>query len=219
MSYQTTDVSTVGQMQLLAQRIQAGLNTTIKYVSVSGNTISFYKNASGTGTPEFTIDFPQEFFLDQTKTVFVQKFTFDATTYAGATNPNLDGKPVMVLAVKGTDGSTTSTTYSFLNMAALVDTYTAKTGDSAKILNIAGYEIEFKIDPSSDIVSVTANGLKVDASGKANKVANPTAGNVAGVDANGNPMDTGIPSANVLTTANIATDAEVNEMLAEVFGD
>lgn len=51
------------------------------------------------------------------------KFKFDAATYPGATDPKLDGKPVMVLAVKGENPD--SCTYSFLSMAALVDTYKA----------------------------------------------------------------------------------------------
>lgn len=45
------------------------------------------------------------------------KFKFDAATYPGATDPKLDGKPVMVLAVKGENPD--SCTYSFLSMAAL----------------------------------------------------------------------------------------------------
>lgn len=65
-----------------------------------------------------------------TKTTFVAKFKFDAATYPGATDPKLDGKPVMVLAVKGENPD--SCTYSFLSMAALVDTYKAKvTGKDA----------------------------------------------------------------------------------------
>ena len=139
MAYQTSDLVNVGQLKSLAQRTKAGLDTAIKYASVSGNTISLFKTADGSGTADFTIDFPQEMFLDQTKTEFVSNFTYSTTKYPGATDPNLDGKPVMVLAVKGTDGTTNTVTYSFLNMASLVDTYTVKTGDSTKVLSISGY--------------------------------------------------------------------------------
>lgn len=158
---------------------------------------------------------PKELFLDQTKTVFVPSFAFNQTAYPGATNPNLDGKPVMVLAVKGVDNTNPSDTtkqtltYSFLDMSTLVDTYTAKAGDSAKILNIAGYEIEVKIDPSADNhISVTNNGLMVDVSDKADKVTNATAGNIATLDANGNLVDSG---------RTFATDTEITDMLAEAF--
>ena len=165
---------------------------------------------------------PVEMFLDQAKTRFVQSFAFTQETYPGGTDPNLNGKPVLVLALKGIDHNNNdaeTTTYSFLNMETLVDTYTAKAGDSAKILNIAGYEIEVKIDPSNDnAIEVTANGLKVNISGKADKVVNATAGHVASLDANGNLADSGVIAANILTTYDVATDAEATEMIDEIFG-
>ena len=165
---------------------------------------------------------PVEMFLDQAKTRFVQSFAFTQETYPGGTDPNLNGKPVLVLALKARDhnnNNAETVTYSFLNMETLVDTYTAKAGDSAKILNIAGYEIEVKIDPSNDnAIEVTANGLKVNISGKADKVANATAGHVASLDANGNLADSGVIAGNILTTADVATDAEATEMIDEIFG-
>lgn len=66
-----------------------------------------------------TLNLLNEMFLDQTKTTFVNNFAWSEETYPGSTNPNLNGKPVMVLAVKGTYPETT--TYSFLDMDALVD--------------------------------------------------------------------------------------------------
>ena len=181
-------------------------------------------------------DLPTEMFLDQAKTTFVPSFAFSAETYAGATNPNLEGKPVLVLAVKGVDNSTKTETftYSFLDVSTLVDTYTAKAGASAQILNIAGYEIEVKFDNTltssanglgvavsavaNNAITKQSDGLHVDISGKADKVASATAVHVAGLDANGNPTDTGIVATNVLTKADVATDAEVEEALNGVFG-
>ena len=164
---------------------------------------------------------PVEMFLDQAKTRFVQSFAFTQETYPGGTDPNLNGKPVLVLALKTRDhnnNNAETVTYSFLNMETLVDTYTAKAGNSAKILNISGYEIEVKIDPSNNAIEVTANGLKVDISGKADKVANATAGHVASLDKNGNLADSGVVAANILTTADVATDEEATEMINEIFG-
>ena len=180
-------------------------------------------------------DLPVEMFLDQAKTTFVGNFAFNATTYAGATDPNLDGKPVLVLALKGVNNATKAETitYSFLDMQTLVDTYTAKAGASAQILNIAGYEIEVKFDSTlttsanglgvavsavaNNAITKQADGLHVDMTGKADKVANATAGHVAGLDASGNVTDTGIVAENVLTTANLTTDEEVEEALSGVF--
>ena len=184
---------------------------------------------------------PTEMFLDQAKTAFIPNFAFNGTTYAGASNPNLDNKPVLVLAVKGidhTNNDAETTTYSFLDVSTLVDTYNTAAGNSSKVLTIAGYTVTFNVSADTNNavevlndgiavrVSTTANnaltkdtnGLFVDITGKADKAANPTAGHVAGLDANGNPTDTGIVAANVLTTADVATDAEVSEMLTEVFG-
>lgn len=184
---------------------------------------------------------PQEMYLDNTKSAFVENFVFNATTYPGATNPNLDGKPVLVFAVKTVDHTNSNAetlSYSFLNLLTLVDVYTVKAGDSTKVLNLAGHEFEFKVSAdtgnavevlndgiavrvsttANNALTKDANGLYVNITGKADKVSNATAGHVAGLDANGNPTDTGIVAANVLTTADVATDAECAEMLAEVFG-
>ena len=180
-------------------------------------------------------------FLDQAKTAFIPNFVFNGTTYAGASNPNMDNKPVLVLAVKGidhTNNDAETITYSFLDVSTLVDTYTAASGDSAKILTINGYTIAVNISADTNnavevpndgiavrVSSTTnnaltkdANGLYVDITGKTDKVTNATAGNVAGLDASGNLTDSGLVAANILTTADVATDAEVAEMLDEVFG-
>ena len=103
-------------------------------------------------------------------------------------------------------------------METLVDTYTAKAGNSAKILNISGYEIEVKIDGSSlNHISVTNNGLMVDVSDKADKVASATNGNVSSLDANGNLVDSGIAKDNIIQVSNVALDTEVAEMINGVF--
>ena len=158
---------------------------------------------------------PKELFLDQAKTVFVPSFTFKDETYPGATNPSLDGKPVMVLAVKGVDNASPADTtkqtitYSFLDMSTLVDTYKTKSGITSQAFTIAGYEFEVHLDPSADNhLSVTPNGFMVDVSDKADKVTGAVAGNIATLDANGNLVDSG---------RTFATDAEITEMLAEAF--
>ena len=63
---------------------------------------------------------PADQFLDLNKTVFANPFTWSSVQYPGSVNPNLDGKPVLVLAL--TDG--TDVSYSFLNMEDLIDIYT-----------------------------------------------------------------------------------------------
>lgn len=225
---------TKGEISSLAKAFKSG--------EVTGNTVKLYTSEDKSGTPAFSFDFPAELFLDQTKTKFVGEFTFDADTYAGATDPNLEGKPVMVLAVKG---ESDTITYSFLNMASLVDTYAAKVGDGTATVTVNGYEISVDVNVSTEADNALvkkADGLYVpkaevvDISGKTDKVRDATAGNFAGLDANGNLTDSG-KSANDfskveasatagaikvdgtdVTVVEIATDAEVDEMLNEVFG-
>lgn len=122
---------------------------------------------------------PKEQFLDTVKSTFVQNFTFSAQTYPGATDPSLNGKPVLVLALTAidhTNNNAETTKYLFVDLGFLADT------------------------------------------GKADKVGSATAGNIASLDANGNLVDGGKAAADVLTTADVATNAECAEMLAEVFG-
>lgn len=192
---------------------------------VDGNTVKFYTSADQTGAAAFTMDFPAEMFLDQTKTNFVPKFTFSEETYPGATNPNLNNKPVMVLAVKG-DGDSVS--YSFLNMAALVDTYKAKTEGkhASTTVEISGYEVDVKVNISAEEgnqLQLKDDGLfvpapaAVDLSGKADKVTGATGGNLAALDANGNLTDSGVAGAEVLTSADISdfTAEEIAALLAD----
>ena len=115
-------------------------------------------------------------------------------------------------------------------MAALVDTYTAKTQgkDASTTIEISGYEVEVKVNISKEadnILELKDDGLYVpkpketDISGKADKVAGATEGNFAALDANGNLTDSGKKSADFVATTDIASDAEVAEVMKEVFGE
>lgn len=194
--------------------VQAAANAAIKSLGVDGNTVNFYTSTDKSGTAAFSVDFPSELFLDQTKTTFVAKFKFDAATYPGATDPKLDGKPVMVLAVKGENPD--SCTYSFLSMAALVDTYKAKAvgKDASTTVTIAGYEVDVKVNVSAaagNALVLKDDGLYADISGKADKVKNATVGNLAALDASGNLTDSGKKPADFVaaeTGKRLMTDAE-----------
>ena len=211
MAYNVNQKVTLGQLELLTAKIPPAISAAIA-------------------------ELPKEQFLELLKTEFIPNFTFNATTYAGATDPNLNGKPVEVFAVKQVDHTNNNAqtiTYSFLDLSSLLNIYTTKTGATSQVISIAGYEIEFKFDNTltssasglgvavsavaNNAITKQSDGIHVDISGKSDKVANATAGNLAGLDANGNLTDSGVIAANVLTTADVATDAEVNEMLAKYF--
>lgn len=154
---------------------------------------------------------PAEMFLNHTKSNFVPNFAWSAVAYPGSTNPNLEGKPVFVFGIDSVDNATkaVTTTYSFMDMSSLVDTYTTKAGVTSQAMTISGYEVELKFDPSANnSLQVTANGLLVDVTGKMNRVTTAVEGNIATFDANGNVVDSG---------HTFATDTEVTDMLADLF--
>lgn len=85
---------------------------------------------------ETVSNLPAEQFLDLTKTKFVNSFAWSTATYPGSTNPSLEGKPVLVLALKDEKDNVK---YSFLNMFDLVDQYV---GDGTVV--VSGNNISHK---------------------------------------------------------------------------
>lgn len=251
MAYNDKNLAKLAALESLATRIEAELTplaqsvaTALKSGKVDGNTVSLYTSADKTGAPAFTFDFPVEMFLDQAKTAFISKFTWTAEIYPGSADPGLNGKPVMALAVKGDNGAVT---YSFLDMAALVDTYKPKaTGkDASTTVTVEGYEVEVKVNISAEAdnqLQFKKDGLyvpkpaAVDLSGKTDKVSGAAAGNFAALDADGNLTDSGKKPGDFskveasgtagaikvdgvdVAVVGIATDAEVKDMLDKVFG-
>lgn len=240
----TTKLVNLGHLEDLAQRVNDRLeelendDTALRKVVVNGNTIEFY-NVTDTTNAEavYTVDFPEEIFLDQAGTTLVENFAWSAATYPGSTNPNLDGKTVLVLAIKGDKETNPTTKYSFVNLEKLIDIYTA----SDASLVIDGYKIKVNIDSDEgNMLGLGANGLMVDGSGKVDKVTGATTGNVALFDSDGGIANSTIVGADVLTkianaTADhivlvnadgtikdggvgIATNEEVTVMLNEVMG-
>lgn len=194
--------------------VQTAANAAIKSLGVDGNTVNFYTSTDKSGTAAFSVDFPSELFLDQTKTTFVAKFKFDAATYPGATDPKLDGKPVMVLAVKGENPD--SCTYSFLSMAALVDTYKAKAvgKDTSTTVSIAGYEVDVKVNVSAaegNALTLKEDGLYVS---PAKVEASDTNGNIK---VNGKEVTVYTEPANVLHTEDVEdfSAEDIAAMLAD----
>ena len=217
MPYDVNHLVTIGELKQTAQVFKLEADKALKSLSVSGRTISFFTTEDGSGTAAATVDIPKDLFLDQAQTKFESNFEFTAAKYPGAVNPSLEGKPVFVLAVKGSNDPASGTasdtiSYSFLDVSALVDTYTVKAGDSAKILSISGYEVEFKISSvAGNIITANSDGIYA-----TNRLASFTQGNIVTSDANGAPQDGAIPASTILVDSDVATMAEINEMLTEV---
>lgn len=153
-----------------------------KAVNVKDNKINFYKNPSPVegAAADASIDIPVEYFLDQTKTIFVQEFAWSADDYEGSENPNLEGKPVLVMAVKGDDDSIS---YSFVNLEALIDVYTTENTKTVSMEIGEGNVIKANVNVSAEegnIIAIKDDGLYAEAildiSGKADKLVNPEDG-------------------------------------------
>lgn len=229
MAYDVNKLAKLASLKALAEKIvsdfakktelapvKAAANAAFKSGKVEGNKVKLFTSTDKTGVAAFEFDFPVEMVLDQAKTAFVPQFTWSLETYPGSEDPGLNGKPVMVLAVKGSDGSVT---YSFMGMASLVDTYKAKVSgkDASTTVTIAGYEVDVKVNISKElnnVLEVRADGLyvpKTDISGKADKVQPAVDGNFAGLDASGNLIDSGKKAADFVAAEagkRLMTDAE-----------
>ena len=165
--------------------------------------LNFYANV-GDSTAIKSIDLPAELFLDQVHTTFVGNFNFAGGGYTNATNPNLDGKPVLVIAVKDNAASPT-VTYSFLNMEALVDTYAPLNNG----ISISGYSIGARISATAgNLLSIAADGLLVGHDDSKVDTVAGAAGNIVVFGADGAIADSG---------SKFATDAEVAELINQYF--
>ena len=202
-AYQTTDLVTVGQVKTLTQRIALRLtaleNTTIKSVVVDNNALKFYScvkaDIQQNTVPVETVDFPEEIYLSQTGTNIVENFVFSTATYPGATNPNLDGKTVLVLAVRGDATTNQTVKYSFVNMTGLLDDFIPK-----DTLAGAGNLAEWQSDGTITDSNIAGAGVLTTISGS-------TADNLMAFGSDGKVTDSGHA---------IATDAEFTDMLDEV---
>lgn len=133
----------------------------IKSVIFKDNSILFYNkpNATAEDAADFTVDLPAEFFLDQTKTVFVPNFAWSAETYPASTDPSLDGQPVLVLAVKGDN----SITYSFVSLGDIVATIIGEaTSTATTTVSDGKAKVDVKISSEADnALEAKTDGLYV----------------------------------------------------------
>lgn len=213
-TYNVNDMVKLSGLKSLAQRTKSELDTlsgridtAFKSLSVSGNTVSFFGSTDATGTALATFDFPEEIFLDQAGTTLVENFAWSLATYPGSTNPNLEGKTVLVLAVKGDKETNPTVKYSFVNLEKLIDAYTA--GDNS--IDINGYSVTVKISATAgNLLSVVNDGLYVGSDPtKIDKVTNAVTGNFATWGVSGALVDSGVT---------FATNTDVTAMITDVFG-
>lgn len=240
-TYNENSIARLKHLASLATRVKSELDTldgkTFGSVDVSNGKINFYATTDHTGTALESIDLPEEIFLDQTQTTFIQSFAWSNVAYPGSTNPSLEGKPVLVLAIKGDKTTNPTLNYSFVNLEKLVDTYTA----SDNAINISGYSIGLNLAAdATNILSIENDGLLAEL-----KLGSATQNNIATFGANGYIADGGLSisdvdarnkvdkvtsavSGNIVTFGTsgaivdsgytFASDNDVSAMLTSVFG-
>lgn len=195
------------------EQIDNAIDGGFKDVKYANSTVYFFDEAAPATADEYaakavkSVNLPEEQVLDQAKTSVVDSFAWSAETYPESTNPNLDGKPVLVLAVKGESGSVS---YSFVSLGKLVDPFTFADSDTVDF-TANGYDVTADVKISAEegnIISAKEDGIYAadqDISGKADKVADAVEGNLAKLDANGNLADAGVKDTDfVKKTATIA---------------
>lgn len=147
----------------IKQVIADGDTPAIKAVDYKSNSLYFFKDETLPAEADydtkaaFKLDLPEEQFLDQLNTKFVDSFAYNANTYPNTSDPNLDGRPVLVLAVKGD----TDVSYSFVNLEKLVDVYTGDTSDTANVTitnNAIKVDVRISARSNNAIVTVTDAG-------------------------------------------------------------
>lgn len=164
MSESSKKIVTLDLLEEVKKYIDANDNLAIKNVDFEDNTLKFYTTTDMSSDPVKTIVLPEEYFLDQTKTTLVNEFVWSADAYPNSTDPNLEGKPVFVLAVKGD----TSVNYSFVSMEGLFNGYEGGSTSSADVEVSADNKITATVKISAEIgnIAVVKNdGIYVPESG------------------------------------------------------
>lgn len=100
-----------------------------------------------------------DFSIDQTGTTIVEDFRFSALEYPGATDPGLNGKTVLVMAVKDANATTAQVKYVFVDFAKLGGAAVSlKPSDNA--IGISGASIGLNLSTSEEnILSIKDDGL------------------------------------------------------------
>lgn len=104
------------QLEIVKNYIDSKDVLNIKSAEFVDDTIRLYASSDKSGEAVAEIALPDETFLDGKKTRLVSDFSWSTTEYPKSTNPELDGKTVLVLAVK----SRRTVRYSFISLDSVI---------------------------------------------------------------------------------------------------
>lgn len=155
-------IITLDMLDTVKEYIDNKDSDAIKSGDFANNKVKLYTNKEKSGSPAIEFDLPEEMFLDQEKTTLVDNFKWDINTYPGSEDPQLNGQPVLVLAVKGDE----SVNYSFISIQSAFTPYEGGESNTAKT-NVEGGTITVDIKLSEEYnnaLTVKENGIGVFAS-------------------------------------------------------
>lgn len=164
-------------------------------ISYSGSNLAFLSPA---GEVLKYFNLPEEIYLRSIGTTFAPDFTWSALAYPNSTNPNLNGKPVLVLHIKGDSLDSPYEDWGFCNLEDLIDLYVPADPSIA----ISDNSIKAAISSNANnLLTLENNGLFVISdTTKVDKIDNATAGNVVELDTAGNLVDSGYSALTIVKT-------------------
>lgn len=108
-----------GDMQAVANALHdvSHDNGSLAFLNAAGQVVKY-------------INLPEEIYLRSVGTTFVSNFTWNAQSYPNTTNPNLNGKPVLVLHVKGDSLNNPYDNYFFINFGDIINSKADKVSNA-----------------------------------------------------------------------------------------
>ncbi|MBQ6759024.1 MAG: hypothetical protein IJP42_08105 [Selenomonadaceae bacterium] len=122
-------------------------------ISLANGTVAFL-NGAGQVVKYFNL--PEEIFLRTVGTSFISNFSWSAQAYPNSTNPNLNGKPVLVLHIKGDSLNSPYEDWGFVNLEDLIDLYVP--ADASIAISNNSIKAAISAD-SNNLLSLKADGL------------------------------------------------------------
>ena len=102
------------------------------------------------------INLPEEIYLRGIGTTVERNFSWSAQAYPNSTNPNLNGKPVLIMHIKGDSLNNPYEAWCFVNLEDLIDLYVP----ADKSIAIANNSIKAAISAASDnLLFLKSDGL------------------------------------------------------------
>lgn len=150
---------TLEQLEIAKNYIDNKDAENIKSVEFVDNTIKFYTSEDKSGEAVAEIVLPEETFLDGSKTELVSDFAWDITKYPKSTDPELNGKSVLVLAVK----SVRTVRYSFISLDSVIAKLIGEDTESVSV-SVAEDVISFNVkvsELSGNRIIIKDDGLYV----------------------------------------------------------